>query len=89
MIEKLTKEDNDSILATNVRDVVELNQSAVPHLIETEGCIVNISSAAGIIPVPYFIAYSMNEPALEHFTKCVAMYSVLEHMIKSPRFFFQ
>lgn len=63
----------DQIMATNVRSVVELSQLAVPYLIETKGNIVNVSSAAGIIPAEVCLAYAMSKAALDHFTKCVAM----------------
>lgn len=72
-IETLTMEHYDSIMATNVRGAVQLTQLAVPYLIETKGNIVNISSAAGIMPIPQACVYSMSKAALDQFTKCVAM----------------
>ncbi|XP_031626743.1 uncharacterized protein LOC116343020 [Contarinia nasturtii] len=72
-IETLQMDDYDSMMATNVRGVVELTKLAIPYLLETKGNIVNISSAAGIMPVPSNCAYSMSKAALDQFTKCVAM----------------
>ncbi|XP_055299229.1 uncharacterized oxidoreductase TM_0325-like, partial [Sitodiplosis mosellana] len=67
-LETLQIQDYDGIMATNVRGVVELTQLAVPYLIETKGNIINVSSIAGIIPVPEFFAYSMSKAALDQFT---------------------
>jgi len=38
-------------MATNVRSVYKLTQLAVPHLIESKGAIVNVSSVLGMVPV--------------------------------------
>lgn len=72
-IDSLKMEDYDAMMATNARAVVQLTQFAIPHLVETKGNVVNVSSIAGLIPVPAFIAYSMAKAALDQFTKCLAM----------------
>lgn len=66
-------DDYDAMMATNVRSVVELTQHAIPHLIESKGCIVNVSSTLSIMAAQGALAYSMSKAALDHFTKCVAM----------------
>ncbi|KAI4462417.1 hypothetical protein MML48_4g00011447 [Holotrichia oblita] len=48
----------DKIFKTNVRSVYLLTNLAIPHLIETKGNVVNVSS--------------MLEAALDHFTRCTA-----------------
>lgn len=60
-IETLNMDEYDSIMATNARAVVQLSQLAIPHLIETKGNIVNVSSVAGIIPIPVCIAYGIEK----------------------------
>lgn len=72
-IENLKMEDFDTIMLTNVRSVTELTQLAVPHLIESKGNIVNVSSVAGIKPFTNYLAFSMSKAALDQFTKCTAM----------------
>lgn len=72
-IETLNIDDFDTIMATNVRSVIQLTQLAVPYLIETKGNIVNNSSIAGIASFQNFLIYSMSKAALDQFTKCVAM----------------
>lgn len=63
----------DKIFATNVRAVYLLTSLAVPYLIKSKGCIVNVSSIAGQRPFPIFTAYCMSKSALDHFTKCLAV----------------
>lgn len=80
-IETLKMEDYDSMMATNARAVVQLTQLAVPYLIETKGNIVNVSSVAGIIPIPVFIGYAMAKAALDQFTKSLAM-DLAKHQVR-------
>lgn len=72
-LETMIMKDFDAIIATNVRGIVELSQLAMPHLIATKGNIINISSAASIIPASQCLAYACSKAALDHFTKCIAM----------------
>jgi len=46
-----TMEQFDSVMALNIRAVFQLTQLAIPHLIESKGSIVNVSSIAGMVPV--------------------------------------
>lgn len=69
--EDMKMEDYDSLMATNVRSIVQLTQLAVPYLAETKGNIINNSSAVGIIPAPDIFAYSISKAALDQFTKCM------------------
>jgi len=50
-----TLEIFDSIMATNIRAVFQLTQLAIPHLIESKGSIVNVSSMLGLLPVSYCV----------------------------------
>lgn len=72
-IETLKIDDFDSMFATNVRGVVELTQLAVPHLIESKGNVVNVSSVVSTHSFKNFLIYSMTKAALDQFTKCVAL----------------
>lgn len=63
----------DDIFNTNVRSVFHLTQLVAPHLIETKGNIVNVSSVAGLRAFPTFTAYCMSKAALDQFTRCVAL----------------
>lgn len=66
-------EDFDAMFATNVRGLFLLTQRAVPHLIETKGNIVNVSSVVGLRAFPSILGYSMSKAALDQFTRCVAL----------------
>lgn len=69
----LSMDDYDRIMNTNVRSVVVLSKLAVPHLVETKGNIVNVSSITGTRARPARLAYSMSKAALNQFTKCIAV----------------
>lgn len=68
-----TLEQYDMVMSTNVRSVFHLSQLAVPHLIVTQGNIVNISSVAGPRQFPNLLAYCMSKAAIDQLTKCVAL----------------
>ncbi|XP_059046915.1 3-oxoacyl-[acyl-carrier-protein] reductase FabG-like [Achroia grisella] len=64
----------DNIMAVNIRAVVHLTALAAPHLIETKGNIVNISSIAGKSAVlTDYGAYNISKAALDHFTRGAAL----------------
>lgn len=64
----------DRIIATNLRATVYMTKLAAPHIIETKGNIINISSIAslGVISKQNF-AYCTSKAGLDHFTRCVAL----------------
>jgi len=66
-------ETYDQIFDVNVRSLLVLTQLAVPHLIESKGNIVNISSGASLKAVPAYNFYCMSKAALDHFTRCLAV----------------
>lgn len=68
-----TLDQYDKVMNTNVRSVFHLSQLAAPHIIETHGNIVNISSVAGPRQFPNILSYCMSKAAIDQFTKCVAL----------------
>lgn len=68
-----TLEQFDKVMNTNVRSVFHLTQLAAPHLIKTQGNVVNVSSVAGPRQFPNILAYCMSKAAIDQFTKCVAL----------------
>ena len=56
----------------NVTTAFSLSQHALPHLLETGGSIVNISSTMGRIRVRGFVAYGTAKAALAHMTRLMA-----------------
>lgn len=72
-IETTSIEQYDRVMNTNMRSIYYLTMLAVPHLIKTEGNIVNISSVCGVRSFPGVLAYNISKAAVEQFTKCVAL----------------
>lgn len=63
----------DNVMNVNVRSVYHLTHLCVPYLIETKGCIVNVSSVNGQRSFPGVLAYCMSKSAIDQFTRCVAL----------------
>lgn len=55
------------LMQTNFWGAVYATQAALPHLIEKDGSIVNISSVAGLRPLPGRTGYSSSKAALQAF----------------------
>lgn len=72
-IETTSLDQFDQIMDVNCRALFRLTQLAVPHLIETKGNIVNLSSVCGIRSFPNVLAYNMSKAAVDQFTNCVAL----------------
>lgn len=72
-IEKCTLDEYDTTMNTNLRSVYHLTMLAVPHLIQTKGNIINVSSLAGLRSFPNVLVYCMSKAALDQFTKCIAL----------------
>lgn len=72
-IENTSLEQYDRVMATNVRSMYHLTMLAVPHLIKSQGNIVNVSSVNGIRSFPGVLAYNISKTAVDQFTRCVAL----------------
>nr|XP_039263670.1 uncharacterized oxidoreductase SERP2049-like isoform X1 [Styela clava] len=70
-IAELEVKDFESLYRTNLRAPVFLCKYALPHLKETKGCVVNVSSVSGmkIWPRQNNVHYGMLKCALDHFAK--------------------
>ena len=72
-IETTSLEQYDRIMNVNVRAAYQLTMLCVPHLIETRGNIVNVSSIAGTRSFTGLLAYSVSKAALVQLTSCTAL----------------
>ncbi|EDV24444.1 expressed hypothetical protein [Trichoplax adhaerens] len=72
-IENTNLEQYDRIMDINVRSIYQLTHKAVPHLIKTQGSIVNVSSVNGLRSFPGVLAYCMSKSAVDQFTRCTAL----------------
>ncbi len=73
--------DWNLVLAVNLTAPFLLSQAAIPHLLEADGAIVNVSSLAAHIGEAYCAAYCASKAGLSQMTKAMAM----EYMMKPIR----
>ncbi|XP_053668914.1 3-oxoacyl-[acyl-carrier-protein] reductase FabG-like [Anopheles marshallii] len=72
-IETTSLEQFDRVMNTNIRSVYHLTMLAVPHLIKSQGNVVNVSSVNGIRSFPGVLAYNISKISVDQFTRCVAL----------------
>lgn len=72
----------DKTIAVNLSAPFHLIQTAIPHLLETHGAVVNVTSCAAHAGQAYTVAYCATKAGLEHMTKALAM----EYIHKPIRF---
>lgn len=65
--------DWDRTLAVNLSAPFHLSKAAIPHLLETDGAIVNVASSAAFIGEAYAAAYCASKAGLIGMTKAMAM----------------
>lgn len=80
--DQMSTADWDRTMAVNLSAPFHLIQAAIPHLLETQGAVVNVTSCAAFIGQAYHAAYSATKAGLTHMTKSLAM----EYMHKNIRF---
>lgn len=61
---ELSLADWDRVFAINVRSLVAICQSALPHLASSRGNIVNMASSSGLCGAPYYTAYAASKAAV-------------------------
>ena len=69
---RITPERFNRMLAVNLTGPFFLCQAAMPHLLESRGAIVNVSSAAAFRGQPYMTHYNASKAALVSLTKSLA-----------------
>lgn len=63
----------ERMLEINLLSVVDLTRQALPYLKETRGCVVNVSSVAGIRAFPGIAPYAVSKAAVDQLTHCLAL----------------
>lgn len=81
-VEEMSEAAWEKTLAVNLSAPFYLIQAAIPHLLETHGAVVNVSSCAAFNGQAYTAAYCASKAGLNHLTKSLAM----EYMNKPIRF---
>ena len=69
----VSMQDIEESMEVNLKSAVKLSQESLPHLVSRAGCIVNVSSIAGLRAYPGALAYKMSKAALDQMTRCVAL----------------
>lgn len=72
-IETTTLKQYETIMDTNVKAVYHLTMLATPHIVQSKGNIVNVSSVNGIRSFAGVLAYNISKSALDQFTRCIAL----------------
>lgn len=80
--DQMSSADWDKTIAVNLSAPFHLIQVAIPHLFETNGAVVNVTSCAAHAGQAYTVAYCATKAGLTHMTKALAM----EYMHKQIRF---
>ncbi|XP_052788231.1 aklaviketone reductase DauE-like isoform X2 [Mya arenaria] len=62
----------DRIMNTNIRSPFLLTKLCIPHLIQTKGCVINVSSISGQLTFPQQASYNISKAALDQFTGILA-----------------
>ena len=65
--------DYEKTLAVNLSAPFYLIQAAIPHLLQTHGAVVNVTSSAAFVGEAYAAAYCATKAGLTHLTKALAM----------------
>jgi NAD(P)-dependent dehydrogenase (short-subunit alcohol dehydrogenase family) len=66
-------DDFRKIIEVNLVGTFAVSRACLPHLLERRGCIVNISSSAGIFGQPYNAAYCASKGGVSLMTKAMAV----------------
>ena len=72
-IETTSLEMWDQTMNINLRGLFNLMHLATPHLIETKGNIVNVSSVNGQRSFPNVLAYNVSKAGVDQLTRCAAL----------------
>lgn len=67
-------EEWERVMAVNVDGVFRVTSAALHYLLQqSQGCIINIASAAGLVPFPARAAYNASKGAVIAFTRALAL----------------
>ena len=69
----VTPEQYRRMMGVNVDGYFFMAQAAIPHLLETDGNIVNVASNAGLMGQAYTVVYCMTKGAVVQLTRALAM----------------
>lgn len=79
---EMSAADFQRTIAVNLSAPFLLTQAAIPHLLQANGAVVNVTSSAAFVGEAYAVAYCATKAGLNHMTKALAM----EYVHKPIRF---
>ena len=71
--EAMTEEDWDRVMAVNLKGTFFCCSRAIPELKKSEGCIINLSSDAGVVGTPETAIYTASKGGVSLMTKSLAL----------------
>ena len=71
--EQTTEEEWDKVLDVNLKGTFFCCRYAIPYLKKTEGCIINMSSDAGVVGTPETAVYTASKGGVSLLTKSLAL----------------
>ena len=72
-VSSFTTEDWNRIIQVNLSGTFFMCQPALPHLVETKGCIVNLASVAGLVGIPFNAPYCASKHGVMGLTRALAL----------------
>lgn len=69
----LTESDLGLMWGVNVAGMLWMCQASMPHLVQTDGAVINIASNAGLMGVAYHAGYAATKGAVVNLTRSLAM----------------
>ena len=72
-VEHIPCEQTDKLFRLNTLAVTECTRLALPYLKQSKGVVVNVSSVAAVVPIPYQTAYSCSKAAINMFTEALRL----------------
>jgi NAD(P)-dependent dehydrogenase (short-subunit alcohol dehydrogenase family) len=71
--QQMSQVDYERTIAINLNAPFYLTQAAIPHLLQRDGAVVNVTSSAAFVGEAYAVAYCATKAGLTHMTKALAM----------------
>lgn len=72
-VEYISKEENDKLFRLNLLAAMNCAKQALPYLKQSKGTLINTSSIAAVVPIPYQTAYSASKAAINSFTMALRL----------------